>query len=182
MGVERWSGGSDGIVPCVPRVVLARWPVQTGADPLGALWHYTPAVAASPFFSSPCRAAPSHPPAPPRPPPRHARCPQRNQARICTFFVRGECKRGAECPYRHEMPTSGPLSEQNIKDRYYGVNDPVAQKLLDRAANMQVGGVCVWVGGGAVRCELHAVQCAAWVQGWRSWEGTEGWRWWVGSF
>lgn len=34
-------------------------------------------------------------------------CPQRNKAKICTFFVRGECKRGAECPYRHEMPTSG---------------------------------------------------------------------------
>lgn len=32
---------------------------------------------------------------------------QRNRARICSFFVRGECKRGAECPYRHEMPTSG---------------------------------------------------------------------------
>jgi pre-mRNA-splicing factor RBM22/SLT11 len=31
----------------------------------------------------------------------------RNRARICSFFVRGECKRGAECPYRHEMPTSG---------------------------------------------------------------------------
>ncbi len=63
---------------------------------------------------------------------------QRNQARICTFFVRGECKRGAECPYRHEMPTSGPLSEQNIKDRYYGVNDPVAAKIMERASNMQV--------------------------------------------
>ncbi|GAB4817663.1 hypothetical protein N2152v2_004709 [Parachlorella kessleri] len=62
---------------------------------------------------------------------------KRNQARICTFFVRGECKRGAECPYRHEMPTTGPLSEQNIKDRYYGVNDPVANKILERAANMQ---------------------------------------------
>jgi pre-mRNA-splicing factor RBM22/SLT11 len=104
---------------------------------------------------------------------------QRNRARICSFFVRGECKRGAECPYRHEMPTSGaclaaaaarcllpllaalhvllpcllpccrltllfapfppcagPLSEQNIKDRYYGVNDPVALKMMDRAAKM----------------------------------------------
>lgn len=61
----------------------------------------------------------------------------RNRAKICTFFVRGECKRGAECPYRHEMPTSGPLSEQNIKDRYYGVNDPVAAKLMERAATMQ---------------------------------------------
>jgi pre-mRNA-splicing factor RBM22/SLT11 len=57
---------------------------------------------------------------------------KRNQARICSFFVRGACTRGAECPYRHEMPTSGPLSEQNIKDRYYGINDPVAAKLLSR--------------------------------------------------
>lgn len=54
---------------------------------------------------------------------------QRNKAQICSFFVRGECKRGAECPYRHEMPTSGPLAEQNIKDRYFGVNDPVANKV-----------------------------------------------------
>ncbi|KAL4859438.1 Zinc finger CCCH domain-containing protein 40 [Chlorella vulgaris] len=61
---------------------------------------------------------------------------QRNRARICSFFVRGECKRGAECPYRHEMPTSGPLSEQNIKDRYYGVNDPVANKMMDRVSGM----------------------------------------------
>ena len=30
------------------------------------------------------------------------------------------------------MPTdpSDPLSNQNMKDRYYGVNDPVAEKLL----------------------------------------------------
>lgn len=62
---------------------------------------------------------------------------KRNQARICSFFVRGECKRGVECPYRHEMPTAGPLSEQNIKDRYYGTNDPVAEKMMARAAAMQ---------------------------------------------
>ncbi|PSC73683.1 zinc finger CCCH domain-containing 40 [Micractinium conductrix] len=61
----------------------------------------------------------------------------RNRARVCSFFVRGECKRGAECPYRHEMPTSGPLTDQNIKDRYYGVNDPVAAKMMDRAAKWQ---------------------------------------------
>ena len=42
---------------------------------------------------------------------------QRNRAPICSFFVKGECKRGAECPYRHEMPTTGELAEQNIKDR-----------------------------------------------------------------
>uniref|UniRef100_A0A061QTU5 Zinc finger ccch domain-containing protein 40-like n=1 Tax=Tetraselmis sp. GSL018 TaxID=582737 RepID=A0A061QTU5_9CHLO len=61
---------------------------------------------------------------------------KRNRAQICSFFVRGECKRGAECPYRHEMPEGGELAEQNIKDRYYGVNDPVANKMLRRAGDM----------------------------------------------
>jgi len=54
----------------------------------------------------------------------------RNLPRICSFYVKGECSRGTECPYRHEMPTTGELAQQNIKDRYYGVNDPVANKLL----------------------------------------------------
>ena len=55
---------------------------------------------------------------------------------MCSFFVKGECKRGAECPYRHEMPTTGDLAHQNIKDRYYGVNDPVARKMMNRADQM----------------------------------------------
>ena len=63
-------------------------------------------------------------------------CIQRNKAPICSFFVKGECKRGAECPYRHEMPTTGALADQNIKDRYYGVNDPVANKMLNRMDQM----------------------------------------------
>jgi pre-mRNA-splicing factor RBM22/SLT11 len=45
---------------------------------------------------------------------------KRNRAHICSFYIRGECTRGAECPYRHEMPVTGELSQQNIKDRYYG--------------------------------------------------------------
>ena len=45
---------------------------------------------------------------------------KRNRAHVCSFYVRGECTRGAECPYRHEMPVTGELSQQNIKDRYYG--------------------------------------------------------------
>lgn len=61
---------------------------------------------------------------------------KRNRAHVCSFYVRGECTRGAECPYRHEMPITGELSQQNIKDRYYGVNDPVALKLLDKAGEM----------------------------------------------
>ncbi|KAI0491932.1 hypothetical protein KFK09_026195 [Dendrobium nobile] len=61
---------------------------------------------------------------------------KRNRAHVCSFYVRGECTRGAECPYRHEMPMTGELSQQNIKDRYYGVNDPVALKLLGKAGEM----------------------------------------------
>uniref|UniRef100_I3MX52 RRM domain-containing protein n=1 Tax=Ictidomys tridecemlineatus TaxID=43179 RepID=I3MX52_ICTTR len=38
----------------------------------------------------------------------------------------------------HEKPTDpdDPLADQNIKDRYYGINDPVADKLLKRASTM----------------------------------------------
>lgn len=61
---------------------------------------------------------------------------KRNRAHVCSFYIRGECTRGAECPYRHEMPETGELSQQNIKDRYYGVNDPVALKLLNKAGEM----------------------------------------------
>ncbi|XP_073676866.1 pre-mRNA-splicing factor RBM22-like isoform X2 [Garra rufa] len=63
---------------------------------------------------------------------------KRNRPHICSFWVKGECKRGEECPYRHEKPTDpdDPLADQNIKDRYYGINDPVADKLLKRASSM----------------------------------------------
>ncbi|XP_013408414.1 pre-mRNA-splicing factor RBM22 [Lingula anatina] len=63
---------------------------------------------------------------------------KRNRPHICSFWVKGECKRGEECPYRHEKPTDpdDPLADQNIKDRFYGVNDPVADKLIKRYATM----------------------------------------------
>lgn len=65
---------------------------------------------------------------------------KRNLPHICSFWVKGECKRGEECPYRHDKPNDAddPLSEQNIRDRYFGTNDPVAEKLLKRAASMPV--------------------------------------------
>ena len=63
---------------------------------------------------------------------------KRNRAHICSFWVKGECKRGEECPYRHEKPSDpdDPLSNQNMKDRYYGNNNPVAEKILKRAQAM----------------------------------------------
>ncbi|CAI4232906.1 unnamed protein product [Auanema sp. JU1783] len=63
---------------------------------------------------------------------------KRNAPHICSFFVKGECRRGEECPYRHEKPSDpdDPLSHQNMKDRYYGTNDPVAEKIMNRARAM----------------------------------------------
>ncbi|KAE9138289.1 hypothetical protein PF007_g1466 [Phytophthora fragariae] len=57
---------------------------------------------------------------------------KRNRAHLCSFYARGECNRGDECPYLHEMPRDkdDPLAKQNIKDRFYGKNDPVAAKML----------------------------------------------------
>lgn len=39
---------------------------------------------------------------------------------------------------RHEKPTDpdDPLADQNIKDRFYGMNDPVADKLINRYGSM----------------------------------------------
>lgn len=63
---------------------------------------------------------------------------KRNRPHICSFWVKGKCRRGEECPYRHEKPTDpdDPLADQNIKDRYFGVNDPVAVKLMRRVSMM----------------------------------------------
>jgi pre-mRNA-splicing factor RBM22/SLT11 len=35
---------------------------------------------------------------------------------------------------RHEMPEENGLQKQNIQDRYYGRNDPVAKKILQGVA------------------------------------------------
>ncbi|CAK5277378.1 unnamed protein product [Mycena citricolor] len=62
---------------------------------------------------------------------------KRNRPHICSFFVKGECNRGSECPFRHEMPANNALSHQNIQDRYHGKNDPVANKIMSTYAESQ---------------------------------------------
>jgi pre-mRNA-splicing factor RBM22/SLT11 len=39
--------------------------------------------------------------------------------------------------FRHEMPVKNELSKQNIQDRYFGNNDPVAHKILAGHAEKQ---------------------------------------------
>uniref|UniRef100_A0A7S0ANN7 Pre-mRNA-splicing factor RBM22 n=1 Tax=Pyrodinium bahamense TaxID=73915 RepID=A0A7S0ANN7_9DINO len=58
---------------------------------------------------------------------------KRNEARICTFYVKGACNRGQDCPFRHELPEGGELANQKLRDRFHGENDPVAAKILRRA-------------------------------------------------
>ena len=66
---------------------------------------------------------------------------ERNLAKLCSFFAKGECNRGANCPFRHEMPKdrNDPLAKQNTKDRFYGTNDPVAKKMIWRKHQMEEG-------------------------------------------
>lgn len=42
---------------------------------------------------------------------------KRNRPHICSFYAKGACNRGDECPYRHELPVENEMSHQNIKDR-----------------------------------------------------------------
>lgn len=61
---------------------------------------------------------------------------KRNNPHICSFFVKGICARAESCPYRHELPDlndeslNSKNSLNNIKDRFYGVNDPIAKKIM----------------------------------------------------
>ncbi|KAI0567604.1 RNA-binding protein [Gracilaria domingensis] len=70
---------------------------------------------------------------------------ERNRSRICSFFLKGACTRGLYCPYRHEKPkdveddADEAMEEQNLRDRYYGVNDPVASKIF-RKLGVSVSG------------------------------------------
>lgn len=61
---------------------------------------------------------------------------KRNQPKVCSFFIKGECNRGSDCPYLHELPSDSKkdLANQNMQDRYHGRNDPVAKKILARNA------------------------------------------------
>jgi len=58
---------------------------------------------------------------------------KRNEARICTFYVKGACNRGNDCPFRHELPQGGELAHQKLRDRFHGEDDPLAKKILRRA-------------------------------------------------
>ena len=71
----------------------------------------------------------------------------RNKAHVCSFFVQGKCDRGKACPYRHDNITDEDLKamqkgqgklEDRIKDRFMGVNDPLAEKIVNKIKTFKV--------------------------------------------
>ena len=66
---------------------------------------------------------------------------KRNAAHVCSFFVKGNCNRGASCPYRHTNITDQDLEslkkgngsiDEKIRERFNGINDPIAKKIMDK--------------------------------------------------
>jgi len=58
---------------------------------------------------------------------------KRNETRICTFYTKGQCNRGNDCPFKHELPQGGELANQKLRDRFHGENDPLAAKIIRQA-------------------------------------------------
>jgi len=55
-------------------------------------------------------------------------------SRDTQYLVRHSLMMKHEADPRHEMPKENGLEKQNIQDRYYGRNDPVAKKILQGVA------------------------------------------------
>ena len=56
------------------------------------------------------------------------------------YLVRFFCAIISDCllwNFRHEQPEDNELAKQNMQDRYYGRNDPVARKILTKHADAQ---------------------------------------------
>ena len=65
---------------------------------------------------------------------------ERNLAKVCTFYARGECNRGVNCPFRHELPKdrNDPLAQKsNSKNRFFGSDDPVGNRMLARRKKVE---------------------------------------------
>lgn len=57
---------------------------------------------------------------------------ERNLPPPCSFYAKGTCKRGSECPYRHVLVADRPSSLKSYRDRYYGSEDPASEAILER--------------------------------------------------
>lgn len=56
---------------------------------------------------------------------------RKNAPQPCSFYAKGSCTRGATCPYRHELSAERPENLTMWRNRYFGSEDPMAEKILD---------------------------------------------------
>lgn len=63
---------------------------------------------------------------------------ERNLAAPCSFYAKGKCTRGETCPYRHALVAERYPSLQSYRDRYYGENDPAAERILESHPDIQL--------------------------------------------
>ena len=57
----------------------------------------------------------------------------RNAPLPCSFYVKGTCTRGNECPYQHILTTErSNTSLKSYRNRYYGSEDPAAASILEK--------------------------------------------------
>lgn len=57
----------------------------------------------------------------------------RNAPLPCSFYAKGTCTRGSECPYSHILTTEkSHTSLKSYRDRYYGNDDPAAASILEK--------------------------------------------------
>lgn len=57
---------------------------------------------------------------------------ERNLPPPCSFYAKGTCKRGSECPYRHVLAVERTTSLKSYRNRYYGTDDPAAQAIINK--------------------------------------------------
>lgn len=57
---------------------------------------------------------------------------KRNLPPVCSFYAKGSCSRGEYCPYRHELSSEKHPTLKSYRDRFFGKDDPLAEKLLQR--------------------------------------------------
>jgi len=53
---------------------------------------------------------------------------QQNRAKICSFWMKGQCQRGLFCPYRHEKPMVGELVQMGLVHNVKPVDPDVAMR------------------------------------------------------
>lgn len=54
----------------------------------------------------------------------------------CSFYAKGSCSRGPECPFRHQLVHETSSTLKTYRSRYFGQDDIYAEKLISRHSEL----------------------------------------------